>query len=148
MDCLEFISDIIKIEAYDFKDVILSVPFTHDMVIESSSVNFSGTPVVISMKENSAEARTTLSTNDAGDLYENTLSWKTNDNLPGTLRQVGSLSASRNHYLITTYGGTRKLVYNWIGIGRTKPDASISGNEETIGMSFKVTGRIPILTLL
>ena len=148
MNCLELITDIIKIEAYDFKEITLSVPFTHDMAIESSSVSFSGTPVVVSMKENSAEARTTLSTNDAGDLYENTLSWKTDDNLPETLRQVGSLSASRKHYLITTYDGTRKLVYNWIGIGRTKPDASISGSEETISMSFKVSGRIPILTFL
>ena len=148
MDCLEFITDIIKIEAYDLKDVNLSVPFTHDLAIRASSVSITGVPIVVSLKQNSAEARTSLSTSDAGDLFENTLSWQTDDNLPETLLQVSSLSASRKHYIITTYGGIRKLVYNWIGVGRTKPDASISCSEETIAMSFKVNGRIPILTLL
>lgn len=148
MSCIELISDIVKIEAYDLKNVSLLIPFTHDMVIQSSAVSFSGTPIVLSLKENSAQARSTLQKSEAGDLYQNTLSWQTNDNQTETLRQAGTLSAARSHLLLTTYGGTRKLIYNWCSLGRTLPDASISGTDETIAMAFSITSRFPILTLI
>lgn len=147
MNCIEIISDIIKIEAYRSKDISLCIPFTHDRVISSSAVILSGTPEVLSLREGTAEARCSLKVSDAGDQFENTLTWQVDDNLPETLQQVGRLSADRYHYVITTYGGVRKLIYNWCRMGRTLPDGTMSGSSETISMTFSVTGRHPILTL-
>ncbi len=148
MDCLELIFDIIKIEAYNLKDVKLPIPFTHNMTVKASAVSISGTPVVLSLKENSAEASCSLSQNDAGDLYSNTLSWQTDDSQPETLQQIGSLSAERMHYIVTTYGGRRKLLYNWCGFGRTLPSASTSESDDIITMTFSIDSRLPILTLV
>lgn len=148
MNCSELVQDIIRIEAYDFKNVSLALPYTHEMTVKASSVIFSGTPVVLSLKENSGEAHCVMSTNEAGDIFQNSLSWKTDDTQPETLQQVSSLTYGRIHYLITTYGGVRKLLYNWCGIGRTRQEASISGTDETLAMSFSVNSRFPILTLI
>lgn len=148
MTCIETISDIIKIEAYGSKDVNLSIPFTHDRMIRSSVVTMLGTPVIISLKEGTAEARCSLKVSEAGDQFENSLTWQVDDNMPETLQQISSLSAGRYHYVITTYSGLRKLIYNWCGVGRTLPDGSMSGNTETITMTFLITGRHPILTLI
>lgn len=148
MSCFEIISDIIKIEVYEYKNVNMSVPFTHERVIRSSAVSLSGTPVVLSLKEGTAEARCTLNASDAGDQFNNSLTWQADDNLVATLQQTSRLSAGRFHYIITTYDGVRKLLYNWCGIGRTLPDSSMSGNTETSAMTFSVTSRFPILTLI
>mgnify|MGYP000030141055 FL=1 len=148
MNCSELIADIISIKAYDFKDVSLALPYTHDMTVKASSVIFSGLPVILSLKENSGEARCVLSSSEAGDIYQNSLSWQTDDTEPETLRQISALTTGRTHYLITTYAGTRKLLYNWCGIGRIRLEASLSGSSETIGASFSVNSRFPILTLL
>ena len=148
MDCLEFISDIIKIEACKLKEVILPIPFTHSMTVKESAVSIAGVPVVLSLKENTAEASCVMSQNDAGDLYKNTLSWQTDDSSPETLLQIAGLSAERMHYIVTTYGGRRKLLYNWCGFGRTVPSISQSGSDETIAMSFSIDSRLPILTVV
>lgn len=148
MDCLEFLSDIIKIEAYKLKEVVLPIPFTHNMTIKESAVSFSGVPVVLSLKENTAEATCAMVQSESGDLYKNTLSWQTDDNNSDTLQQISRLSAERMHYIVTTYGGRRKLLYNWCGFGRTLPNTSLSGSEETISMSFSIDSRLPILTLI
>lgn len=148
MNCLEILTDIIRIEAYKLKDIYLLIPFTHSMTLLSSCINISGTPERIFMKENSAESRCVLSTGEAGDLYENSLSWQAEGNGAETLRQIGLLSASRMHYIITSYDGTRRLLYNWCGMGRTLPDQSVSGNEGTAAMSFKVSSRMPVLTIV
>lgn len=148
MNCSELIADIISIKAYDFKNVSLALPYTHDMTVKASSVIFSGLPVILSLKENSGEARCVLNSNEAGDIYQNSLSWQTDDTEPETLQQISALTTGRTHYLITTYGGARKLLYNWCGIGRTRLEGSISGSTETIGASFSVNSRFPILTLL
>lgn len=148
MSCLEFISDIIKIEAYGMKHVSLSVPFTHDRVMPLSAVSFSAAPVVLSLKQGTAEARCSLNASDAGDQFNNSLTWQADDNLTETLQQVSRLSSGRHHYIVTTYDGVRKLLYNWCGTGRTLPDNSISGNTETCALSFNVTSRYPILTLI
>lgn len=148
MNCLEIISDIIKIEAYGNKNICLSIPFTHDRIIRSSVVTLSGTPMLLSLKEGTAEARCSLKASEAGDQFENSLTWQVDDNLPETLQQIGHLSSGRYHYIVTTYGGVRKLIYNWSGMGRTLPDGSMSGDAETISMTFSVIGRHPILTLI
>lgn len=148
MNCSELIADIISIKAYDLKNVRLALPYTHDMTVKASSVVFSGVPILLSLKESSGEARCVLSVNEAGDIYQNTLSWQTDDTEPETLQQISALTTARMHYLISTYGGARKLLYNWCGIGRTRQEASISGSTETISMSFSVNSRFPILTLV
>ncbi|MCM0717349.1 hypothetical protein NBH15_03560 [Parabacteroides sp. W1-Q-101] len=148
MNCIELISDIIKIEAYADKDVHFSIPFTHDRVVRSSAVTLSGTPLLLSLKEGTAEARCSMETSESGDRFDNSLTWQVDDNRPDTLQQIGILSSGRYHYMITTYGGIRKFIYNWCGAGRTLPDSSMSGNTETTSMKFSVTGRHPILTLI
>lgn len=150
MNCseLEAIGDIVKIEAYDLSEVTLSLPYTSSMVIPSSAVGFTGKPIALSLKQDSARASCVMSSSEKGDIYKNTLSYETDDMQSETLRQVGNLTAGGHHYLLTTYSGARKLLFNWCGFGRTFSNLSLAGSEDSLSVSFSIDSRLPILTLI
>lgn len=149
MECSEQISNIIRIEAYPFKAITLSIPFTNRPFIQESAVKVSGTPVVLSLKQDdSAQAESIMSRASDGISYTNTLNWQTDDLLNETLEQIGVLSANPHHFILHTYSGTRKFIYNWCSFGKVSPTSSMSGGNDTMSLSFSIKSRIPILTLL
>lgn len=149
MNCIEHISNIVKIEAYPLSDISVSMPYTISLRVPASAVTITGTPVGVLLKQDdSAEANCALVRDDGGSLFSNSLSWQADGTGQGVLQQISDLVAGSYHYIIYTYDGTRKLLYNWCGLGKTIYENRMTGGDESLSVSFSIKSRFPILTIL
>lgn len=149
MKCIEHISNIIRIEAYPFSDISISIPYTISPILPVSAVTITGTPVAVSLKQDdSAEANCSLVRNAGGSLFTNTLSWRPDGVGPDVLQQINDLVGGSYHYIIYTYDGTRKLLYNWCGLGKAIYENRMTGGDENYSLSFSIKSRFPIMTIV
>lgn len=147
MNCNEEFKDIVKIEAYSLGDITLSPTFSFSPIIDYSLVSFSGSPIHVSVSENSAQANSSMIRNEAGTIYENSLSWQSQDLSDETLSQIGELVRGKYHFLLHTYDGKIKLIYNWCGFGKVIFKNQMATSDESYNLSFNSKSRYPILTL-
>lgn len=149
MNCIEHISNIVRIEAYPLADISISIPYTILLIVPASAVIITGTPVDVLLKQDdSAEANCGLVRDDGGSFFSNSLSWQTDGAGQGILQQISDLVARSYHYIIYTYDGTRKLVYNWCGLGKAIYENRMTGGDESLSVSFSIKSRFPILTIV
>lgn len=148
MYCLENISNITGIEAWPWNAVTPSVLYTFRHTMKASSFNFSGKPVVLLVKELTGQAECGLEHTEAGPIYQLSLTWETADASPEVLEQVSALENEPFHFVLFTEDGSRKLVYNWNGIGKLIARDEMSGEDRTITLSIAFRSRIPLLTLI
>lgn len=149
MNCVEHISNIIKIEAYPFSDISVSIPYTISLIVPASAVTITGTPVAVSLKQDdSAEANCSLVRDAGGSLFSNSLSWRSDGVGTDVLQQINNLVGGSYHYIIYTYDGTRKLLYNWCELGKAVFENRMTGGDESLSISFSIKSRFPILTIV
>ena len=149
MNCIEHISNIVRIETYPLGDISVSIPYTISPKVPASAVTITGTPVAVLLKQDdSAEANCALVRDAGGPLFSNSLSWQADGDSQGVLQQINDLTAGSYHYIIYTYDGTRKLLYNWCGLGKATYENRMTGGDESLSVSFSIKSRYPILTIL
>lgn len=147
MNCNEEIKDIVKIEAYPLDSISIPVPHFNAPSISRSLVMVQGTPMTVSMAENSAQAKTAMKRDQSGTIYEISLNWQSEDTSGDTLAHIGELIQGQYHFILHTYDGKVKLYYNWCGYGKVLFSNSMATSDESYTLSISQKSRFPILTL-
>jgi hypothetical protein len=144
--CEELNLEVIRIDAYPQEAITLPVGYTQKRTIPASALSLSGQPLSLSLREQTGSVKSVRTEDAAGPLFTNTLQWQADDASASTLAQIHALETADYHFIVHTYGGRRRLLYNEDAIGRTLADISTS-DEETANLTYTIHSRIPVLLI-
>lgn len=147
MICSDSFGEIKSIQAYPFDAIQLPFTYTFSLCVPRSSVIISGDPEELDVAENSAMA-TCLDENSAsGKVFQNSLTWNTEDVSVDVMNQIEKLISQKYHFIYHTYDGKTKLIYNWNKAGSVTHNSQNGDSGEVMSVSYNGNSLVPILTL-
>ncbi|MDR1980375.1 MAG: hypothetical protein LBQ39_01985 [Tannerellaceae bacterium] len=142
--CEELNLEVVRIDAYPQEAITLPVGYTQKRTVPASALTLSGQPLSLSLREQTGNVKSVRSEDAAGPLFTNTIQWQADDTSATTLAQIHALETADYHFIVYTYGGKRRLIYNEDANGRTHADINTS-DEETANLSYTIHSRLPVL---
>lgn len=145
--CSEESLEIVRIEAYTLDQISIPPSYMRDRTIPASKVLITGTPTLVSLRQQSARPASDRAEDDAGPYFTNSLSWQTDDTSAETMVQIATLENNEHHFIYHLYGGARRLMYNEDGFSQSFAQAT-GGEEETLNVRISMTARMPTLLIV
>lgn len=148
MNCIEKIGNIAKIEAYSYDQISIPFSYINSLQLSLTAVSISGQPEEVIFQENSASATCSDQDSASGKVYTNTITWQTDENDSDVYDQISRFISLPYHFIITTFDGEKKLIFNWFKSGKTTQNQEIKEDGKNFRMNYSGKGLIPILTLI
>ena len=148
MNCIEKIGNIAKIEAYSYDQISIPFSYINSLQLSQTAVSISGQPEKVIFQENSASASCSDQDSASGKVYTNMLTWQTDENDSEVYDQISRFISLPYHFILTTFDGEKKLIFNWFKSGKTNQNQKKKKKKKIIRLNYSGKSLIPILTLI
>lgn len=145
--CSEETLEIVRIEAYKIDQITIPSGYLRERTIPASQVHITGTPTLVSLRQQTARPGSNRAEDEAGPYFTNSLAWQTDDTSTETMRQINDLENNEHHFIYHLYGGARRLMYNEDGFGQSFASVS-GGEEESANVNVSMQSRMPTLMII
>jgi len=145
--CSEESLEITRIEAYKLDQIVILPSYIRSRTIPAAKMQITGTPTLISLRQQTARPGSNRAEDDAGPYFTNSLSWQSDDTSPETMAQIADLENNEHHFIYHLYGGGRRLLYNGDGFGQSFAQVT-GGEEEGVSISISMQSRMPTLMII
>lgn len=148
MNCIEKIGNIAKIDAYSYDHISIPFSYINTLQLSQTAVSILGQPEEVIFQENSASSTCSDQDSASGKIYTNTLTWQTDENDTEVYEQISRFISLPYHFIITTFDGEKKLIFNWFKAGKITQNQDIKEGGVTFRLNYSGKSLIPILTLI
>jgi len=145
--CAEESLEIVRIEAYTLDQITIPPSYLRSRTIPVAQVKITGTPTIVSLRQQSARPASNRAEDEAGPYFTNSLSWQSDDTSPETMTQIADLENNEHHFIYYLYGGARRLMYNEDGFGQSFAQVT-GGEEEGANVNISMQSRMPVLSII